>query len=105
MHRLVAFLLLFSLTSFSNNNIESVQLQKISFEEFKYEHNFQLQLSSVFIKPQKRSLLPSGPLSDLINKFAKTNYLSVKIKSSKERVNELKISFSKSSLAIKYILD
>ena len=101
----VTFLLLFSLTSFSNNNIDSVQLQKISFEEFKYEHNFQLQLSSVFIKPQKRSLLPSGPLSDLINKFANTNHLSVKIKSSKERVNELKISFSKSSLAIKYMLD
>ena len=105
MRIVVTCLLLFSLTSFSNNNIELVQLQKISFEEFKDEHNFKLQLSSVFTKPQKRSLFSSGPLSDLINKFANTNHLSVKIKSSKERVNELKISFSKSSLAIKYILD
>ena len=56
-------------------------------------------------KPEKKSLLPSGPLNDLINKFANTNYLSLKIKRSREKQNELKISFSKSSLAIRYMLD
>jgi len=41
----------------------------------------------------------------LINKFSKSNHISLKIKRSKERENELKISFSKSSLALKYMLD
>ena len=105
MHRFVAFLLLFSLTSFSNNNAQFVEFKKISFVEFKYENNFQFQLNSIFYNPEKKSLLPSGPLNDLINKFANTNYLSIKIKSSREKQNELKISFSKSSLAIRYLLD
>ena len=103
MHRLVAFLLLFSLTSFSNNNAQFVEFKNISFDEFKNQNNFQL--NGIFYKPEKKSLLPSGPLNDLINKFANTNHLSLKIKSSREKQNELKISFSKSSLAIRYMLD
>ena len=105
MHRLVAFFLLFSLTSFSNNNAQFVEFKNISFDEFKNQNNFQFQLNGIFYKPEKKSLLPSGPLNDLINKFANTNYLSLKIKSSREKQNELKISFSKSSLAIRYMLD
>ena len=105
MHRLVAFLLLFTLTSFSNNNPQFDEFKNISFDEFKLQNSFQYQLNSIFIKPEKKILLPSGPLNDLINKFANTNYLSLKIKSSRERQNELKISFSKSSLAIRYMLD
>ena len=97
MYRLVAFLLLFSLTSFSNNNLQ--------FDEFKNQNNFQFQLNDIFYKPEKKNILPSGPLNDLINKFANTNYLSLKINSTRERQNELKISFSKSSLAIRFMLD
>ena len=105
MHRLIAFILFFSLNSFSNNNSQFIEFKNISFDEFKLQNNFQFQLNAIFHKPDKKSLLPSGPLNDLINKFANTNYLSLKIKSSREKQNELKISFSKSSLAIKYMLD
>ena len=105
MHRIIAFILFFSLNSFSNNNSQFVEFKNISFDEFKLQNNFQFQLNAIFYKPEKKSLLPSGPLNDLINKFANTNYLSLKIKSSREKQNELKISFSKSSLAIKYMLD
>ena len=105
MHRIIAVLLFFSLNSFSNNNSQFVEFKNISFDEFKLQNNFQFQLNAIFNKPDKKSLLPSGPLNDLINKFANTNYLSLKIKSSREKQNELKISFSKSSLAIKYMLD
>ena len=96
MHRLIAFILFFSLNSFSNNNSQFVEFKNISFDEFKLQNNFQFQLNAIFNKPDKKSLLPSGPLNDLINKFANTNYLSLKIKSSREKQNELKISFSKS---------
>jgi len=105
MHRIIVLLLFFSLNSFSNNNSQFVEFKNISFDEFKLQNNFQFQLNAIFNKPDKKSLLPSGPLNDLINKFANTNYLSLKIKSSREKQNELKISFSKSSLAIKYMLD
>ena len=105
MHRIIAVFLFFSLNSFSNNNSQFVEFKNISFDEFKLQNNFQFQLNAFFNKPDKKSLLPSGPLNDLINKFANTNYLSLKIKSSREKQNELKISFSKSSLAIKYMLD
>ena len=104
MYRFVAFLLLFSLTSFSNNP-QFDEFKKISFDEFKNQNNFQFRLNDIFYKQEKKNILPSGPLNDLINKFANTNYLSLKIKSSRERHNELKISFSKSSLAIRYMLD
>ena len=103
--KLIPFILFFSLNSFSNNNSQFVEFKNISFDEFKLQNNFQFQLNAIFNKPDKKSLLPSGPLNDLINKFANTNYLSLKIKSSREKQNELKISFSKSSLAIKYMLD
>ena len=105
MYRSVAFLLLFSLTSFPNNNPQFDEFKKISFDEFKNQNNFQFRLNDIFYKQEKKHILPSGPLNDLINKFANTNYLSLKIKSSRERHNELKISFSKSSLAIRYMLD
>ena len=105
MHRIIVLLLFFSLNSFSNNNSQFVEFKNISFDEFKLQNNFQFQLNAIFHKPDKKSLLPSGPLNDLINKFANTNYLSLKIKSSREKRKELKISFSKSSLAIKYMLD
>ena len=105
MHRIIVLLLFFSLNSFSKNNSQFVEFKNISFDEFKLQNNFQFQLNAIFHKPDKKSLLPSGPLNDLINKFANTNYLSLKIKSSREKQNELKISFSKSSLAIKYMLD
>ena len=105
MHRIIVLLLFFSLNSFSNNNSQFVEFKNISFDEFKLQNNFQFQLNAIFHKPDKKSLLPSGPLNDLINKFANTNYLSLKIKSSREKQNELKISFSKSSLAIKYMRD
>ena len=105
MHRIIVLLLFFSLNSFSNNNSQFVEFKNISFDEFKLQNNFQFQLNAIFNKPDKKSLLPSGPLNDLINKFTNTNYLSLKIKSSREKQNELKISFSKSSLAIKYMLD
>ena len=105
MYRFVAILLLFSLTSFSNNNPQFDEFKNISFDEFKNQNNFQFQLNDIFYKQEKKNILPSGPLNDLINKFANTNYLSLKIKSSRERQNELKISFSKSSLAIRYMLD
>ena len=105
MYRFVAFFLLFSLTSFSNSNPQFVEFKNLSFDEFKYQNNFQFQLNGIFNKPEKKSLLPSGALNDLINKFANTSYLSLKIKSSREKQNELKISFSKSSLAIRYMLD
>ena len=104
MYRLVAFLLLFSLTSFSNNNLQFDEFKNISFDEFKNQNNFQFQLNDIFHKTEKK-ILPSGPLNDLINKFANTNYLSLKFNSTRERQNELKISFSKSSLAIRYMLD
>ena len=104
MYRFVAFLLLFSLTSFSNNP-QFDEFKKISFDEFKNQNNFQFRLNDIFYRQEKKNILPSGPLNDLINKFANTNYLSLKIKSSRERHNELKISFSKSSLAIRYMLD
>ena len=105
MHRFVACLLLISIVSFSNNNPQFVEFKNISFDEFKCQNNFQLQLKGVFQKPEQKSLLPSGTLNDLINKFVNTNYLSLKIKIAKQRENEVKISFSKSSLAIKYMLD
>ena len=105
MYRLVAFLLLFSLTSFSNNNLQFDEFKNISFDVFKNQNNFQFQLNDIFYKPEKKNILPSGLLNDLINKFANTNYLSLKFNSTRERQNELKISFSKSSLAIRFMLD
>ena len=53
MYRLAPFLLLFSLTSFSNNNAQFVEFKNISFDEFKNQNNFQFQLNGIFYKPEK----------------------------------------------------
>lgn len=90
---------------FSNGNADIVQFKNISFEEFKIKNNSQLTINAIFKKQKRKSIIEGAALSDLINKFYNTNYLSLKIKRANEKENELKISFSKSSLAIKYMLD
>ena len=90
---------------FSNGTADIVQFKNISFEEFKIKNNSELTINAIFKKQKKKSIIQESALSDLINKFYNTNYLSLKIKRANEKENELKISFSKSSLAIKYMLD
>jgi len=90
---------------FSNNNPVFVEFNKISFDEFKLQKMVEVELNNIFIQPEKKNFLFGTGLSDLINKFSKSNHISLKIRRSKERKNELKISFSKSSLALKYMLD
>ena len=90
---------------FSNGSADIIQFKNISFEEFKINNNSQLTINTIFKKQKKKPILEGIPLSDLINKFYNTNHLSLKIKRGNEKENELKISFSKSSLAIKYMLD
>ena len=63
------------------------------------------EINNLFVKTEKRSFLRGTALNELINKFSNTNQISLKIKRSKEKENELKISFSKSSLALRYMLD
>ena len=90
---------------FCNGTSDIVQFKNISFEEFKIKNNSELTINAIFKKQKKKSIIQESTLSDLINKFYNTNYLSLKIKRANEKENELKISFSKSSLAIKYMLD
>ena len=90
---------------FSNGTADIVQFKNISFEEFKIKNNSQLTINAIFKKQKRKSIIEGTALSDLINEFYNTNYLSLKIKRANEKENELKISFSKSSLAIKYMLD
>ena len=90
---------------FSNGTSDIVKFKNISFEEFKIKNNSELTINAIFKKQKKKSIIQESALSDLINKFYNTNYLSLKIKRANEKENELKISFSKSSLAIKYMLD
>ena len=90
---------------FSNGTSDIVQFKNISFEEFKIKNNSELTINAIFKKQKKKSIIQGSAFSDLINKFYNTNYLSLKIKRANEKENELKISFSKSSLAIKYMLD
>tara|TARA_A100001011_G_scaffold343930_1_gene378628 strand:- start:102 stop:422 length:321 start_codon:yes stop_codon:yes gene_type:complete len=90
---------------FSNYTSDIVQFKNISFEEFKIKNNSQLTINAIFKKQKRKSIIEGTALSDLINEFYNTNYLSLKIKRANEKENELKISFSKSSLAIKYMLD
>ena len=90
---------------FSNGTSDIVKFKNISFEEFKIKNNSELTINAIFKKQKKKSIIQESVLSDLINKFYNTNYLSLKIKRANEKENELKISFSKSSLAIKYMLD
>ena len=93
------------LLSFSNGSADIIQFKNISFEEFKINNNSQLAINTIFKKQKRKPIIEGTALSDLINKFYNTNYLSLKIKRANEKENELKISFSKSSLAIKYMLD
>ena len=90
---------------FSNGTTDIVQFKNISFEEFKIKNNSELTINVIFKKQKRKPIIEGIPLSDLINKFYNTNYLSLKIKRANEKENELKISFSKSSLAVKYMLD
>ena len=105
MVRIIIYFLFVSQFLFSNNNSIFVEFNKVSFDEYKLQKMVEVELSNIFVKPKKKSFLYGTALSDLINKFSKSNHISLKIRRSKERENELKISFSKSSLALKYMLD
>ena len=90
---------------FSNNNGDQIKFNTISYTEFKVTNEYQIELEKLFKKPIKRSFLDGTALNDLIKKFSNSNYISLKIKHANDKENELKISFTKSSLAIKYVLD
>ena len=90
---------------FSKNNGDQIKFNTISYTEFKVTNKYQIELAKLFKKPIKRSFLEGTALNDLIKKFTNSNYLSLKIKHANDKENELKISFTKSSLAIKYVLD
>ena len=90
---------------FSNGTTDIVQFKNISFEEFKIKNNSELTINVIFKKQKRKPIIEGTALIDLINEFYNTNYLSLKIKRANEKENELKISFSKSSLAVKYMLD
>ena len=105
MYRFLISCLLFCQVSFSNNNSVFVKFNEISFEEYKLQKMVEIEINNIFLKPQKRSFFHGTALNELINKFSNTNHISLKIRRSKERENELKISFSKSSLALRYMLD
>ena len=74
-------------------------------KNLKIKNNSELTINAIFKKQKRKPIIEGTALSDLINEFYNTNYLSLKIKRANEKENELKISFSKSSLAIKYMLD
>ena len=105
MYRLFISCLLFCQVSFSNNNSVFVKFNEISFDEYKLQKMVEIEINNIFVKAEKRSLFHGTALNKLINKFSNTNHISLKIRRSKERENELKISFSKSSLALRYMLD
>ena len=105
MYRLLIYCVLFCQVSFSNNNSVFVKFNEISFEEYKLQKIVEIEINNIFAKTEKRSFFHGTALNKLINKFSNTNHISLKIKRSKERENELKISFSKSSLALRYMLD
>ena len=105
MYRLFIYCLLFFQISFSNNNSVFVKFNEISFDEYKLQKMIEIEINNIFVKAEKRSFFHGTALIELINKFSNTNHISLKIRRSKERENELKISFSKSSLALRYMLD
>ena len=105
MNRLFIYCLLFCQISFSNNNSVFENFNEISFDEYKLQKMVEIEINNIFVKAEKRSLFHGTALNKLINKFSNTNHISLKIRRSKERENELKISFSKSSLALRYMLD
>ena len=102
---LLCFFFFQGLLLFSNGTSDIIQFKNISFEEFKIKNNTQFTINAIFKKQKRKPIIEGTALSDLINKFYNTNYLSLKIKRANEKENELKISFSKSSLAVKYMLD
>ena len=105
MYRLLILCLLFCQVLFSNNNPVFVKFNEISFDEYKLQKMFEIEINNSFTKTEKRSFFHGTALNELINKFSNTNHISLKIRRSGERENELKISFSKSSLALRYMLD
>ena len=105
MYRLFIYCLLFFQISFSNNNSVFVKFNEISFDEYKLQKTLEIEINNIFVKAEKRGFFHGTALNELINKFSNTNHISLKIRRSKERENELKISFSKSSLALRYMLD
>ena len=105
MIRLLICFLFFYTVSFSNTSSEFTGFNEISFEEYKLKKMVEHEINNIFLKPQKRSFFHGTALNNLINKFSNTNHISLKLRRFKERENELKISFSKSSLALRYMLD
>ena len=105
MLRLVICFLFLAQAMFSNSNSVSVEFDEISFNEYKLQKTVEIEINNIFVKAEKRSFFHGTALNELINKFSNTNHISLKIRRSKERENELKISFSKSSLALRYMLD
>ena len=105
MYRLLISCLLFCQVSFSNNNSVFVKFIEISFDEYKLQKMVEIEINNIFVKAKKRSFFHGTALNELISKFSNTNHISLKIRRSNKRENELKISFSKSSLALRYMLD
>ena len=105
MIRIVICFLFVSQLSFSNTSSEFTGFNEISFDEYKLQKTTEIEINNIFVKAEKRNFFHGTALNELINKFSNTNYISLKIRRSKERENELKISFSKSSLALRYMLD
>ena len=105
MYRLLILCLLFCQVLFSNNNSAFVKLNEISFDQYKLQKKVEIEINNIFVKADKRGFFHGTALNELINKFSNTNHISLKIRRSRERENELKISFTKSSLALRYMLD
>ena len=106
MKKLVFIIFLLSTTIlFSNNDGDQIKFNTRSYSEFKASNKYQIELKKIFKRPIKKSILEGTILNDLMKKFPNSNYISLKIKHTNDKVNELKISFTKSSLAIKYVLD
>ena len=105
MIRIAICFLFVSHFSFSNTSSEFTGFNEISFDEYKLQKMVETEINNLFVKAEKKSFLRGTALNELINKFSNTNQISLKIKRSKEKENELKISFSKSSLALRYMLD
>ena len=100
----IIFMLLTTIL-FSNNDGDQIKFNTRSYSEFKASNKYQIELKKIFKRPVKKSFLEGTILNDLMKKFPNSNYISLKIKHTNDKVNELKISFTKSSLAIKYVLD
>ena len=62
---------------FSNGTTDIVQFKNISFEEFKIKNNSELTINVIFKKQKRKPIIEGTALSDLINEFYNTNYLSL----------------------------